>query len=118
MSTRRLRAAPLHPDESAVIGTSSAPPENEAPTGHPRRILHVGLALNPAGMEALVLGAYRRIDRQRVQFDFAVPETAHGALRDEVQIRQMLMTPCTVRSAPLRSINHARAAVKFSRFER
>ena len=50
----------------------------------PRRILHVGLSLNPAGTESLILGAYRRLDRSKIQFDFAVPSGPRGPFTDEV----------------------------------
>ncbi len=50
----------------------------------PRRILHVGLSLNPAGTESLILGAYRRLDRSQLQFDFAVPDGPRGPFTEEV----------------------------------
>jgi FkbM family methyltransferase len=53
-------------------------------TSGPRRILHVGLALQPGGIEALVLGCYRRIDREKVQFDFAVREGPPTVFANEV----------------------------------
>ena len=59
----------------------------------PRRILHVGLALQPGGIEALVLGAYRRIDRERIQFDFAVQDGPPTAFADEIdQLGGRLLT--------------------------
>ena len=65
----------------------------------PRRILHVGLSLQPAGTETLVIGAYRRVDRERIQFDFAVPEGPRGTLTDEVLSLGARVYPYPVPSA-------------------
>ena len=51
----------------------------------PRRILHVGLSLVAGGTEALVMGAYRRMDRDQIQFDFAVAQGQAGVYEDEVR---------------------------------
>ena len=36
----------------------------------PQRVLIVGLTSNKGGLETFVLELYRRIDRNRIQFDF------------------------------------------------
>lgn len=38
----------------------------------PIRVLHVLAAMDRAGTESLIMNLYRNIDREKVQFDFAV----------------------------------------------
>jgi glycosyltransferase involved in cell wall biosynthesis len=64
---------------------AGTPKSKRIPRLGPRRILHVGLSLVPGGTEALVMGAYRRMDREEIQFDFAVAESGPtGVYNDEV----------------------------------
>lgn len=51
----------------------------------PIRILHVLTAMNRAGTETMLMNLYRAIDRDRVQFDFAVTTTAHCDYDDEIK---------------------------------
>lgn len=50
----------------------------------PIRVLHIFGALNPGGVETLVMNIYRCIDRQKVQFDFALTEGQKSFFDDEV----------------------------------
>lgn len=50
----------------------------------PIRVLHIFGALNPGGVETLVMNIYRCIDRERIQFDFALTEGKKSFFDDEV----------------------------------
>ena len=50
-----------------------------------QRVLHIFRALKYGGIETLVLNVYRKLDRTRFQFDFAVEEQGLGELEDEVE---------------------------------
>lgn len=52
---------------------------------NPIRILQVLTAMNRAGTETMLMNLYRTIDRNRVQFDFAVTTTAHCDYDDEIK---------------------------------
>ena len=51
----------------------------------PIRVLHVFGAMNPGGVETLVMNVYRRIDRDKVQFDFALTQGVRSLLDDEAK---------------------------------
>ena len=53
-------------------------------TRKPIRILHVLTAMNRAGAETMLMNLYRAIDREKVQFDFAVTIKDHGDYDDEI----------------------------------
>ena len=48
------------------------------------RILHVLSAMERAGTETLLMNLYRHIDRNKIQFDFAVSATSKAAYDDEI----------------------------------
>ena len=50
----------------------------------PIRILHVLTAMNRAGAETMLMNLYRAIDRDRIQFDFAVTAPGHCDYDDEI----------------------------------
>ena len=50
----------------------------------PIRILHVLTAMDMAGTETLLMNIYRNIDRDKVQFDFAVSTSAECAYDREI----------------------------------
>lgn len=50
----------------------------------PIRILHVLTAMNRAGTETMLMNLYRAVDRNIVQFDFAVTITEHCDYDDEI----------------------------------
>lgn len=50
----------------------------------PIRVLHIFGALNPGGVETLVMNLYRNIDREKIQFDFALTEGKKSLFDDEV----------------------------------
>ncbi len=50
----------------------------------PIRILHVLTAMNRAGTETMLMNLYRAINRDRIQFDFAVTTTDHCDYDDEI----------------------------------
>ena len=49
------------------------------------RILHVLSAMNRAGVETMLMNLYRTIDREKIQFDFAVTTTARCDYDDEIE---------------------------------
>lgn len=51
----------------------------------PKRVLHVFSALDSGGVANFVMNAYRRIDRERVQFDFALTSGKKSMSDDEAQ---------------------------------
>ena len=53
-------------------------------TQTPIRVLHIFGALNPGGVETLVMNVYRCIDRTEVQFDFALTQGVKRLFDDEV----------------------------------
>ena len=50
----------------------------------PIRVLHIFGALNPGGVETFVMNLYRCIDREKVQFDFALTEGKKSFFDEEV----------------------------------
>lgn len=52
---------------------------------NPIRVLHVLHVLNRGGAEAMIMNLYRRIDRNRVQFDFLVHSSEKGLFEDEIE---------------------------------
>lgn len=48
------------------------------------RILHVLASLNTGGAESMVMNIYRRIDTEKIQFDFIVHTQDKGSYEDEV----------------------------------
>lgn len=50
----------------------------------PIRVLHIFAALNPGGVETFVMNLYRFIDRESVQFDFALTEGKKSFFDEEV----------------------------------
>ena len=50
----------------------------------PIRILHVLTAMNRAGTETMLMNLYRAVDRDKIQFDFAVTTTEHCDYDDEI----------------------------------
>lgn len=51
----------------------------------PIRILHVLTAMNRAGTETMLMNLYRAVDRDKVQFDFAVTSTKRCDYDDEIE---------------------------------
>lgn len=49
------------------------------------RILHVFGSLNMGGAETLIMNLYRNIDREKIQFDFAVHGNEKGIYEDEIK---------------------------------
>ncbi|WP_243342274.1 glycosyltransferase family 1 protein [Anaerococcus sp. AGMB09787] len=66
------------------------------------RILHVFGTLNRGGAETLVMNIYRKIDREKIQFDFLVHHEEEGAYEKEIRS----MGGKIYRLAPYRLINH------------
>jgi glycosyltransferase EpsF len=66
----------------------------------PIRILHVIRKMNRGGAETLIMNAYRHIDRDRFQFDYAVHEEEAGHYDEEIK---ELGGRIFVLPAPLRS---------------
>ena len=50
----------------------------------PIRVLHVLTAMNRAGTETMLMNLYRAIDRNRIQFDFAVTTNEHCDYDNEI----------------------------------
>lgn len=51
----------------------------------PIRVLHIFGALNPGGVETFVMNLYRCMDREKVQFDFALTQGKKSFFDDEVE---------------------------------
>lgn len=51
----------------------------------PIRILHVQTVMDRGGAETFVMSLYRKIDREKVQFDFIVSSEEKGAYDDEIR---------------------------------
>lgn len=49
------------------------------------RILHITEMLSAAGIESFIMNLYRRIDRQKVQFDFLVLRDEKEFYEDEIK---------------------------------
>lgn len=69
----------------------------------PVRVLMLFTILNRGGAETMVMNYYRNIDREKVQFDFAVHRQERGAYEDEIEslggriYRFMPLNPLTFR---------------------
>lgn len=65
----------------------------------PIRVLQVVTQMNRAGLECLLMGIYRNIDRERIQFDFLTFRTTPGYFDDEIISlggRVFYLSPITV----------------------
>ena len=51
----------------------------------PVRILHVIGAMNRGGAETMIMNLYRKIDRDKIQFDFLLSSNNHGQYEDEIR---------------------------------
>ena len=51
----------------------------------PKRVLHVFAALDSGGVANFVMNTYRRIDREKVQYDFAITSGKQSLMDDEAQ---------------------------------
>ncbi len=51
----------------------------------PKRILHVTSVLNYGGIENLILGVLKNIDREKIVFDFLVIREEYGILEEEIR---------------------------------
>ena len=51
---------------------------------YPKRILHVLGGLERGGAETFVMNLYRKIDREKLQFDFIIHTNEHGAYYNEI----------------------------------
>src|SRR6187397_1051254 len=51
----------------------------------PTRVLHVFGAMNCGGAETLIMNVYRQVDRDRIQFDFAVDTEQRCYYDDEIE---------------------------------
>lgn len=49
------------------------------------RILHVVSSMNQGGIENVIMNFYRNIDREKVQFDFLMRNSAKGVFDDEIE---------------------------------
>lgn len=54
-------------------------------SNNPIRILHVLTAMNRAGTETMLMNLYRSIDREKIQFDFAVTADDNCDYDDEIE---------------------------------
>lgn len=50
-----------------------------------KRILHIVGAMAPGGYENFIMNIYRRIDRERIQFDFIVHQKKENAYDEEIE---------------------------------
>lgn len=53
--------------------------------GEPIRILHVVAKMNRAGTETMLMNFYRNIDREKIQFDFAICSDEKGDYEEEIE---------------------------------
>lgn len=51
----------------------------------PQRILHIVTIMNRAGLETMLMNYYRKIDRNKIQFDFLVHRSEEGDYDDEIK---------------------------------
>ena len=51
----------------------------------PIRVLNIVGRMGPGGIETLIMGIYRNIDRNKVQFDFLTHKEAGGAYEEEIK---------------------------------
>ncbi|PLT35748.1 glycosyltransferase family 1 protein [Bacillus sp. V5-8f] len=51
----------------------------------PVRILHIFNHMNPGGAETMIMNLYRKLDRSRIQFDFAVSVQERGHFDNEIE---------------------------------
>lgn len=52
---------------------------------YPIRVLHVVGIMNRGGLETLLMNIYRKIDRNKIQFDFLVHQEQKGIFDDEIK---------------------------------
>nr|WP_317279567.1 glycosyltransferase [uncultured Fusobacterium sp.] len=52
---------------------------------YPIRVLHRGMSYNKGGIETFIMNLYRNIDREKIQFDFIVPEGMDIAFEEEIK---------------------------------
>lgn len=50
------------------------------------RVLQVVTKMDRGGLETMLMNYYRRIDRNKVQFDFLVHREERGAYDDEIEL--------------------------------
>ncbi|MBQ7960086.1 MAG: glycosyltransferase family 1 protein [Clostridia bacterium] len=50
-----------------------------------KRILQVVSTLNRGGIESMIMNLYRKVDREKIQFDFIVQRDPNGAFSDEIK---------------------------------
>ena len=50
------------------------------------RVLQVVTKMDRGGLETILMNYYRRIDRNKVQFDFLVHREERGAYDDEIEL--------------------------------
>jgi glycosyltransferase involved in cell wall biosynthesis len=55
------------------------------PLNKPVRILHIFAAMNRGGAETFIMNLYRNINREKIQFDFAVTSDIKGHFDDEIR---------------------------------
>lgn len=48
------------------------------------RVLHVVNSMNKGGLETFIMNIYRKIDREKIQFDFLVHDTEEGSYDNEI----------------------------------
>lgn len=69
-------ANPINPMASKLTGR---------PSSRPRRVLHVITRMRPGGAETAIMNLYRQIDRDQIQFDFAVRTTRPAFYDEEIR---------------------------------
>lgn len=53
--------------------------------GNPKRVLMIFTVMNRGGAETMIMNYYRKIDRNKLQFDFVVHRSQKGAYDDEIR---------------------------------